>query len=62
MDPCPPYHLIFNLGQAGERPVHTRSWHASSTLPSHSLTATHIPPAMSHKTPASLELIEHVSQ
>ena len=33
-----------------------------SALPSHSLTATHITSAMSHNTPASLELIEHWSQ
>ena len=62
MESCPPYHFTFDLGQAGERLAHTPSWRASSALPSHSLTATHTTSAMSHNTPASLELIEHWSQ
>ena len=62
MEPCPPYPFTFNLGQAGERLAHTPSWRASSALPSHSLTATHTTSAVSHNTPASLELIEHWSQ
>ena len=62
MEPCPPYPSTFNLGQAGERLAHIPYWRASSALPSYSLTATHTKSAMSHDTPASLELIEHWSE